>query len=100
MCDAYEPLHFFLVRELVMASFKEPKTFTLKYLARDLGVGQATLTRAIDLGKKRFVLYVEYGRNDRGLEQVTVQPSDRLIKDLEAAKAEAKARFNESQHAR
>lgn len=81
-----EPLKIFIVRDLVMASFKGAKVISPKYFGQDRNVSEKEITDAIDLAERQGVLQVEYSENAKGYPQMSVEPTEKCVKALQEAK--------------
>jgi len=96
LCMGCDPLLSYVVRDLVMASAKGPRAVNPKFFGRDRGIAEQVVVDAVDLGERQGVLTVEYSENAKGYPQMTVEPTEKCIKGLVDAKAEAQARYAKS----
>ena len=83
-----------ICRDLLMKSFKGgKKTINPYFVAKDFGGSEQSVVDAIDFAEKAKLLKVSYEENDKGHPVIVVGPTEATIKQLEAAKREAQARF-------
>ena len=94
LCFGAEPLEILVIRDLLMSCFKGERTINPKFAGKDFGASEKVVTDAIDRAERNKVLSVEYGENAKGYPQMTIKPTAEAISRLEAAKAEAQARFS------
>ena len=93
-CLGADPAQIFIVRDLVMATFKEGRQVNPKFFGKDRGCSEKLVTDAIDLGERQNLLKVEYAENAKGYPVMIVEPSDHAKALLQDAKDEAAARYS------